>query len=109
MLNASRAITRALALALLLVSPVEAAQQRDARVRQAFVREQPCPARRENRCQYQVDHVQALVCGGRDVRSNLAWLNVETHKIKSRDDVRRCRGTVYGFMMRAWRLVRYWE
>lgn len=98
-----------LSILLSLCMQAEAKSYRDPAVRREFVREHPCPGIRERRCQYQVDHVIALECGGFDRADNLAWLNVESHKLKSRYDNRRCRGTFYGFIMRTWRLVRYWE
>lgn len=87
----------------------EAKSVRDPAVRRAFVKEQPCPGMRERRCQYQVDHVIALECGGLDREDNLAWLNTESHKLKSRYDNLRCKNTWYGAIMRAWRAVRFWE
>lgn len=82
---------------------------RDPKVRAEYVREHPCPAVRERRCQYDLDHVIALECGGRDHASNLAWLNIESHKLKTKYDNLRCKSTWFGRIMRTWRAVRFWE
>ena len=102
-------VSMILPLLILLISPVEA---RDRAVVREFVRENPCPVEGPGTCfqkGYAVDHVWPLVCGGPDTMENLAYLNNATHKIKSRYDVRRCRGTFYGFMMRLWRDVQFWK
>lgn len=99
----------ALLIALLMCGSVEA---RDRSVVREFVKQNPCPIEGPGTCfqkGYAVDHVWPLVCGGPDTVENLAYLNRESHKIKSRDDVRRCRGTAYGFMMRLWRDVQFWK
>lgn len=96
----------ALLIALLMSCSVEA---RDRSVVREFQAKNECPAVRDGRCQYDIDHKVALVCGGPDTVENLAYLNRESHKIKSRYDVRRCRGTFYGFMMRLWRDVQFWK
>lgn len=70
------------------------AAQRSAAERLAFTRENPCPATglRRGACPgWQVDHVIALVCGGQDHRSNMQWLTVADHWVKTRHDVRACR------------------
>lgn len=46
----------------------------------------PCPG-------WQVDHIEALVCGGRDELANLQWLQVEPHREKTRVEVKLCRGS----------------
>jgi hypothetical protein len=90
----------------LLVGTVEA---RDRAVVRAFQAQNECPAIRDGKCLYDIDHKIALVCGGPDTVENLAYLNRESHKIKSRFDVKRCRGTWYGFWMRLWRDVQFWK
>jgi hypothetical protein len=40
---------------------------------------------------FQVDHIEALVCGGRDELPNLQWLAIEGHEEKSRVEVKLCR------------------
>lgn len=95
--------------ALLFLAFVGNGEARDRGVVREFKDENPCPFEREGKCAYDVDHVTALVCGGPDTVDNLAYLNRESHKIKSRYDVRRCRGTAYGFMMRLWRDVQFWK
>lgn len=40
---------------------------------------------------YQVDHREALICGGRDEVANLQWLGIEEHKAKTRVEVKLCR------------------
>jgi len=87
-------------------------EARDRAVVRQFTKEHPCPIEGPGTCfqkGYAVDHVWPLVCGGPDTVDNLAYLNNATHAIKSRDDVRRCRGTAYGFWMRLWRTIRFWE
>ncbi|WP_284620516.1 HNH endonuclease signature motif containing protein [Aquabacterium humicola] len=44
----------------------------------------PCPG-------YHVDHIEALVCGGRDELRNLQWLAIGLHKEKTRAEVKLCR------------------
>lgn len=59
-----------------------------------FRRTNPCPSTGRSRgaCPgYQVDHRQALVCGGRDSVDNLQWLSIEEHKAKTRVEVKLCR------------------
>jgi hypothetical protein len=63
-----------LSILLSLCMQAEAKSYRDPAVRREFVREHPCPGIRERRCQYQVDHVIALECGGFDRLDNLAAL-----------------------------------
>lgn len=97
---------------LLLLLCVQPSYGRDAGVVREFKKLHPCPVEGPGTCAskgYQIDHVDALVCGGPDRVENLVYLNRESHKLKSRDDVRRCRGTAYGFIMRALRAVIFWE
>lgn len=54
----------------------------------------PCPitGKTHGACPgYQVDHREALICGGRDELSNLQWLQTEEHKAKTRVEVKLCR------------------
>jgi len=63
-------------------------------MRAEFVRQQPCPStgKISGPCPgYQVDHREALICGGRDNLQNLQWLDTETHKAKTRVEVKLCR------------------
>lgn len=81
----------------------EAKSVRDPKVRAEFQRLNPCPNKewqirpgtqggRRGACPgFQVDHVIALVCGGRDSVDNLQWLSVEAHKAKTREDIKNCR------------------
>lgn len=67
---------------------------RSASVRAEFQRLNPCPAtgQQTGACPgWQVDHREALVCGGRDELANLQWLTVEEHKAKTRVEVKLCR------------------
>lgn len=82
--------------ALLLAVAAFAAQavDRSWAVRAEFQRHHPCPSTEQPRgaCPgYQVDHIQALKCGGRDELGNLQWLAVEAHREKTRRDMRGCR------------------
>lgn len=45
----------------------------------------PCP-------DYQVDHRETLVCGGKDEPPNLQWLSDAEHKARTRVEVKLCRG-----------------
>lgn len=70
------------------------AAPRSSAVRAEFQRLQPCPATGKARgaCPgWQIDHREALICGGRDVRENLQWLSVAEHKAKTRVEVKLCR------------------
>lgn len=72
----------------------EAKSVRDPEVRRAFMKLHPCPStgKTKGACPgWQVDHVIALVCGGRDSVDNLQWLSVEAHKAKTREDIKNCR------------------
>jgi hypothetical protein len=84
--------------------------ERSRAVRNAFEKQTPCPYEKETGvCMYDADHKVALVCGGPDAVENLAWLNRASHRLKTRDDIRRCRGTPYGFWMRLMRDVQFWR
>ena len=68
---------------------------RSAALRAEFMRWNPCPSTGETRgpCPgWQVDHIEALVCGGRDELGNLQWLQVQQHREKTRVEVKLCRG-----------------
>ncbi len=63
-------------------------------VRAEFMRLNPCPVTGEpsGPCPgYQVDHIEALVCGGKDELANLQWLDTASHKAKTRVEVKLCR------------------
>jgi hypothetical protein len=83
------------ALLLLLVAFAAAAQpERSKALRAEFVRLNPCPAtgKATGACPgWQVDHREALICGGRDELANLQWLTIEEHKEKTRVEVKLCR------------------
>ena len=84
------------ATAVLLVATAHAAPRSSTAVRQ-FKAQQPCPATGQpsGPCPgWQVDHREALVCGGRDEPGNLQWLPVEEHKAKTRAEVKLCRSRV---------------
>jgi hypothetical protein len=64
-------------------------------LRAEFQRHNPCPSTGLKRgpCPgWQVDHREALVCGGRDELQNLQWLTIEAHRQKTRVEVKLCRG-----------------
>jgi 5-methylcytosine-specific restriction endonuclease McrA len=64
-------------------------------LRAEFLRQHPCPSTGLPRgaCPgWQVDHIEALVCGGRDELRNLQWLTIEEHRQKTRVEVKLCRG-----------------
>lgn len=62
--------------------------RRDLAVRDDFRRSTGYPNGRPG---YEVDHRQALVCGGADATWNMQWLTVEQHKAKTRNDIANCR------------------
>ena len=89
----TRALALSLAMALLATQHAEALPRSKA-ARAEFVRTHPCPATGHKRgaCPgWQVDHRDALVCGGRDELGNLQWLTVTEHKAKTRVEVKLCR------------------
>jgi hypothetical protein len=79
-------------------APAPTAPKRAPEVRAEFMRAHPCPAngRTSGACPgFQVDHILALCAGGADTATNMQWLAVELHKIKTRSDAAACRrGTV---------------
>lgn len=90
----SRTAFVALVGALAAVTPALARLERSPAAVTAFKRQYPCPATGQVRgaCPgWQVDHVQALKCGGPDTPDNMQWLTVEAHKEKTRRDMRGCR------------------
>ena len=83
----------ALALAALLASAA-ADTTRSPAVRAEFRKLHPCPAtgNKTGACPgWQIDHREALVCGGRDELTNLQWLPVAEHREKTRAEVKLCR------------------
>lgn len=81
-------------IALLLIVIAAGAGTRSAAVRAEFQRANPCPStgKPAGACPgYQVDHREALICGGRDELANLQWLSVDEHKAKTRVEVKLCR------------------
>lgn len=87
-------IASALPILLLLPLPAAEAGLRSPAIRAEFKRLHPCPANGRTRgaCPgFQIDHREALICGGKDDLSNLQWLSVEDHKAKTRVEVKLCR------------------
>lgn len=83
-----------LALLLLVAFHAADAAERSRAVRAAFMLSHPCPStgHTHGACPgYQVDHREALICGGRDEFANLQWLDIATHKAKTRVEVKLCR------------------
>jgi hypothetical protein len=83
----------------ILVPQVDAAPERSRALRAEFMRANPCPANgaTSGPCPgYQVDHREALICGGRDELGNLQWLTIAEHKEKTRVEVKLCRARGYG-------------
>jgi hypothetical protein len=85
----------ALGVVLVLIAAADcAAGDRSRVLRAEFVREHPCPATgaRRGACPgYQVDHRDALICGGRDELRNMQWLTDAEHRAKTRVEVKLCR------------------
>lgn len=72
----------------------QAAADRSRPLRAEFQRSTPCPStgKPHGPCPgYQVDHREALICGGRDELANLQWLTVAEHREKTRVEVKLCR------------------
>lgn len=87
-------LTLVLLAAIAFASVAYGSPVRSPSVRAEFQRQHPCPSTGQPRgaCPgHQVDHIQALKCGGRDELGNLQWLAVEAHKEKTRRDMRGCR------------------
>lgn len=83
-----------LLLAVVLLSTGAADATRSPTLRAEFMRLNPCPSTGAVRgtCPgWQVDHREALVCGGRDELGNLQWLTVAEHKAKTKVEVKLCR------------------
>lgn len=83
---------------LVLAAGVEGAD-RSRPLRAEFQRLNPCPANGATRgaCPgFEVDHRDALICGGRDELGNLQWLPVAEHREKTRVEVKLCRSRVRG-------------
>jgi hypothetical protein len=92
--TAVRALPRALAGALLLAFTLAEAAPRSPAIKAEFRKANPCPAtgRKTGACPgWEVDHRQALVCGGADTVDNLQWLPVAEHREKTRAEVKLCR------------------
>ena len=71
-----------------------AAGERSRTLRAEFVRLNPCPSTgaTSGPCPgWQVDHREALVCGGLDELRNLQWLTVAEHREKTRVEIKLCR------------------
>lgn len=86
--------TLILALGMVVLAHSAPAIERSRAIVAEFRRANPCPSTGKTRgaCPgYQVDHREALVCGGRDAVDNLQWLDVPAHKAKSRVEVKLCR------------------
>jgi 5-methylcytosine-specific restriction endonuclease McrA len=80
-----------------LSAGAESREQRSRLVISEFKRQHPCPATNSTHgpCPgWEVDHILPLCDGGKDHVSNLQWLTVEEHKIKSRSDTLACRRKV---------------
>jgi hypothetical protein len=58
---------------------------RSVRAKKEFMRRSGFPKGRRG---FQVDHVVALACGGRDVSQNMQWLTVAQHGVKTKVDAR---------------------
>lgn len=85
---------QAVALSLLVLCLAAQAGERSRTLRAEFQRANPCPSTGATRgaCPgYQVDHREALICGGRDELANLQWLPVAEHREKTRAEVKLCR------------------
>lgn len=89
----AKAVAVLLILALSATCPL-AKPTRSAAVRAEFMRANPCPETGTTRgaCPgWQVDHITPLKCGGPDKPTNMQWLTVEQHKIKTAREAKSCR------------------
>lgn len=87
---------RRIVYAIALLALTATAAERSKSVRAEFQREHPCPSTGAKRgaCPgYQVDHKTPLCIGGKDELTNLHWIAVDEHKVKTKSDVRLCRTT----------------
>jgi hypothetical protein len=67
---------------------------RSVTAKDAFKRQQPCPTngRTYGPCPgYNVDHIKPLACGGLDTPSNMQWLSIKEHHLKSEHDRDNCK------------------
>ena len=90
----NRAMRPAVAAILLCLAISSSAAERSRTLRAEFMKANPCPATgaTSGPCPgWQVDHREALVCGGRDELGNLQWLAVAEHRAKTRVEVKLCR------------------
>ncbi len=90
----ARLTTLAMALAVVLVAAPARSIERSPAIKAEFRKANPCPAtgRKTGACPgWEVDHRQALVCGGADTVDNLQWLPVAEHREKTRAEVKLCR------------------
>lgn len=84
-------------IALLWLALAATASERSRVLRAEFQRLNPCPANGKSRgpCPgFNIDHREALICGGKDELSNLQWLPVAEHREKTRVEVKLCRSRV---------------
>ena len=78
----------------LCIATSAGAAERSRTLRAEFMRQHPCPSTGATKgaCPgWQVDHREALVCGGKDDLGNLQWLAVAEHRDKTRVEVKLCR------------------
>lgn len=90
---------RCIPIALLFLTLNAAALPRDRNQVNAFKRHNPCPVtgQTKGRCPgHEVDHVNALRCGGADKPDNMQWITIAAHKVKTRKEHRECRRSVKG-------------
>ena len=90
----NRAMRPAVDAILLCLAISSSAAERSRTLRAEFMKANPCPATgaTSGPCPgWQVDHREALVCGGRDELGNLQWLAVAEHRAKTRVEVKLCR------------------
>ena len=75
------------------VTPAYAAKHRSGAAKNAFKRDNPCPANGNTKgsCPgYVIDHIVPLACGGPDDKSNMQWQSVHDGKIKDRFELGMC-------------------
>ncbi len=92
-------MTRVLATLLaLILSALAFAAPRDPTVRYEFRKANPCPStgKTTGRCPgYHIDHVRALMLGGRDEVANMQWLSHAEHRAKTKREFAECKRVMY--------------
>jgi 5-methylcytosine-specific restriction endonuclease McrA len=85
--------TKSLIVLLCVCLSISAKQNRSEAAKNAFKRDNPCPANSSTRgsCPgYVIDHIVPLACGGADSKENMQWQTVQDGKIKDKFELGMC-------------------